>query len=181
MDEVFILTDADCPRCKTRNRAELFAQEVRTLHNHLAENHREMWMWGDRLLDSAVAGLGEWEASENGTAWAIQMVPRDIVICDWHCDSAPPTAAYFAAQGFRVLYAPWRMTQVALGELDLTRSIRTHGNEAIAPRMLGVLQTTWGSASAFIKAYNLDSSAPKESAEAAYTFKASFNTIRAMQ
>jgi hypothetical protein len=181
MDEVFILADADCPRCKTRNRAELFAQEVRTLHDHLAETHREMWMWGDRLLDGSVTGLGEWEASQNGTAWAINMVPRDIVICDWHYDSAPPTAAYFAVQGFRVLYAPWRMPEVALGELDLIRSIRTHGNEAIAPRMLGVLQTTWGSASDFIKAYNLDSSAPKESAEAAYTFKALFNTIRAMQ
>ena len=181
MDEVFILADADCPRCKTRTRAELFAQEVRTLHDHLAATHREMWMWGDRFLDGSVTGLGEWEASQNGTAWAINLVPRDIVICDWHYDAVPATAAYFAVEGFRVLYAPWRKTDVALGELDLIRSVRAHADETIAPRMLGVLQTTWGGASDFIKAYNRDASAPKESAEAAYTFKALFNTIRAMQ
>ena len=181
MDEVFILADVDCPRCKSRNRAELFAQEVRTLHDHLLAKQREMWMWGDRFLDGNVTGLGEWEASQNGTAWAINMVPRDIVICDWHYDSVPATAAYFAVEGFRVLYAPWRRTEVALGELDLIRSARTHADETIAPRMLGVLQTTWGSPSDFIKAYDRDASAPKESAEAAYTFKALFNTIRAMQ
>jgi hypothetical protein len=44
MDEVFILADPDCPRCKSRNRAELFAQEVRTLHDHLLSKNREMWM-----------------------------------------------------------------------------------------------------------------------------------------
>jgi hypothetical protein len=179
MDEVFILADPDCPRCKTRNRAELFAQEVRTLHDHLAATHREMWMWGDRFIDGTTTGLGEWEASENGTAFAINLVPRDIVICDWHYDSVPATATRFAVEGFRVLYAPWRLTPVALGELDLIHSIRSHADATIAPRMLGVLQTSWGSAADFIRAYNGETS-PKESAEAAYTFKALFNTIRSL-
>jgi len=181
MDEVFILADPDCPRCKTRNKAELFAQEVRALHDHLAATHREMWMWGDRLLDGTVTGLGEWEASQNGTAWAIGMVPRDIVICDWHYDSVPATAAHFAVEGFRVLYAPWRKTEVALGELDLIRSVRAHADETIAPRMLGVLQTTWAGTSGFIKAYNGDPSIGEESIEAAATFKALFSAIRGGQ
>jgi hypothetical protein len=181
MDEVLILSDPDCPRCGTRNRAELFAQEVRVLHDHLAESHREMWMWGDRLLDGNVTGVGGWEGSQNGTAWAINMVPRDIVICDWHYDSAPPTAAYFAVEGFRVLYAPWRKSDVALAELDLVRSVRAHADAVTAPRLQGVLQTTWGDTSSFIKAYNGDASAPTESAEAAATFKALFSAIRAMQ
>jgi hypothetical protein len=181
MDEVFILADPDCLRCRARNRAELFAQEVRTLHDHLMATKREMWMWGDRLLDGNVTGLGKWEGSENGTAPAIRLIPRDIVICDWHYESSPPTAAPFAVEGFRVLYAPWRQTEVAMGELDLIRSVRAHADETVAPRMLGILQTTWGTASDFIKAYNRDPSAPARSAEAAYTFKALFNTIRAMQ
>jgi hypothetical protein len=184
MDEVFILADPDCPRCKTRNRAELFAQEMRTLHDHLAATQREMWMWGDRLIDGSVTGVGEWEGSQNGTAWAINLVPRDIVICDWHYDSSPATAAYFAVQGFRVLYAPWRKTEVAMGELDLVRSVRAHADETIAPRMLGILQTTWVGASDFIRAYYGETAAPApgvEAREAVYTFKALFNTIRAMQ
>ncbi|MGO9268758.1 MAG: family 20 glycosylhydrolase [Terriglobia bacterium] len=179
MDEVFILADPDCPRCGSRNRAELFAQEVRTLHDHLAETHREMWMWGDRLLDGSVTGVGEWEGSQNGTAGAINMIPRDVVICDWHYDSAPPTSAFFAAEGFRVLAAPWRKTDVALGELDLIRSVRAHANEPIASRMLGVLQTNWGGTGDFIKAYNGDPSAQRSSSEAASAFKALFRAIRA--
>ena len=178
MDEVFILADPDCPRCGTRNRAELFAQEVRTLHDHLAASHREMWMWGDRLLDGSVTGVGEWEGSEDGTAWAINIVPRDIVICDWHYESAPPTAAYFAVEGFRVVYAPWNKPDVALAELDQIRSVRAHPDAVTAPRLLGVLQTTWGSASDSIKAYNGDASVKGESAEAAATFKALFSGVR---
>lgn len=181
MDEVFILADPDCPRCRARNRAELFAQEVRTLHDHLAESHREMWMWGDRLLDGSVTGVGEWEGSQNGTAWAINMIPRDIVICDWHYDSAPPTAAWFAVEGFRVLYAPWRKTDVALAELDQIRAIRAHADAVTGPRMLGVLQTTWGGASDFIKAYNGDRSRPASSVGAAATFRALFASIRSIQ
>jgi hypothetical protein len=34
MDEVFLLGEDDCPRCKGRNKAELFAREVRTLRDH---------------------------------------------------------------------------------------------------------------------------------------------------
>jgi hypothetical protein len=181
MDEVFILADPDCPRCKSRNRAELFAQEVRTLHDHLLSKNRGMWMWGDRFLDGEVMGVGEWEGSQNGTAWAINLVPRDIVICDWHYEAVSPTAAYFAAQGFRVVAATGRMTGVALGQLDLIYSVRTHADKTIAPRTLGVLQTTWTGPQNFIKAYHRDKTAPRSAAEAAYTFKALFNTIRALQ
>ena len=184
MDEVFILADPDCPRCKTRSKAELLAQEVRTLHDHLLAKNREMWMWGDRFLDGTVTGLGKWEASEDGAAWAINMVPRDIVICDWHYDAVSPTAAHFAVEGFRVLAAPWRLTNVALGQLDLVRSVRANADQTIAPRMLGMLQTSWVPAGDFIRAYYGESSAPPpgvEAQEAAATFKALFSAIRAMQ
>jgi hypothetical protein len=26
---------------------------------------RQLWLWGDRLLDGKLTGLGEWEASRN--------------------------------------------------------------------------------------------------------------------
>ena len=51
MDEVFLIGEEDCPRCKGKDKAELFAQEVRALHDHLAKSNRTMWMWGDRFLD----------------------------------------------------------------------------------------------------------------------------------
>jgi hypothetical protein len=80
-----------------------------------------------------------------------------------------------------LISAPWRITDVALGQLDLIHSVRSHADETIAPRMLGVLQTTWIEPEDFIKAYHRDKIAPKSAAEAAYTFKALFNTIRALQ
>lgn len=35
MDEVFLLGEDDCPRCRGKNKAELLAQEVRVIHDHL--------------------------------------------------------------------------------------------------------------------------------------------------
>ena len=61
MDEVFYLGDEKCPRCAGVDKAQLFADEVNRIRNHLAEKHREMWMWGDRLIDGKSTGIGEWE------------------------------------------------------------------------------------------------------------------------
>jgi len=44
MDEVFILADPDCPRCKGKTSAEVFALEVNTLHAHLKKIGCRMWM-----------------------------------------------------------------------------------------------------------------------------------------
>jgi hypothetical protein len=78
------------------DKAELFAGEVRAIHNHLALKNRELFIWGDRLIDGKTTGLGEWEASYNNTYRAVDMIPKDVVICDWHYERADKTAIYFA-------------------------------------------------------------------------------------
>ena len=178
MDEVFLLGEDACPRCKGKNKAELFAQEVRVLHDHLAKSNRTMWMWGDRFLDGDLTELGQWEASSNNTKPSIHAVPKDIVICDWHYDDAVPTAAQFATEGFRVVSSPWRKSNVALGQLELIRSVRKNANDAIASRMQGVLQTTWTDMGAFVKAYYGEDTSNAEAVEAANCFKALFSAMR---
>ena len=178
MDEVFLLGEDCCPRCRGKSKSELFGQEVRTLHDHLAATHREMWMWGDRFLDGDLTGLGEWEASQNGTAPAINQVPKDIVICDWHYDTAVPTAAYFAIQGFRVVSAPWQMPDVALNELEMVRKVRAGATDALKARALGVLQTDWGGLGDFVRAYYGEASPSPDGIKAAECFKALFREIR---
>jgi hypothetical protein len=178
MDEVFLLGEDDCPRCRAKNKSELFAQEVRTLHDHLVATHREMWMWGDRFLDGDLTGLGKWEASQNGTAPAINAVPKDIVICDWHYDTAVPTAAYFAVLGFRVVSAPWQMADVALNELEMVRKIRAAATDALKPRALGMLQTSWIDPGDFMRAYYGQTPASADAVSAAECFKALFREIR---
>ncbi len=181
MDEVFLLGEDDCPRCRGRNKAELFAQEVRTLHDHLAKTGRTMWMWGDRFLDGALTGMGKWEASLNDTAPAIHMVPRDIVICDWHYNRAEPTAAYFATQGFPVVSSPWRKPGVALGQLGQVLFWRQHASAGIRDRILGMLQTTWQPMASFVKAYYGKEAPSIAAVEAALCFKELFREIRSAE
>ncbi len=91
MDEVFIIADADCPRCAGKPTAELFARAVNDAHDHIVRKRgKEMMMWADRLLDGKATGYGLWEASMNGTDKAIDMIPKDIIMCDWHYEPKYP-------------------------------------------------------------------------------------------
>jgi hypothetical protein len=184
MDEVFLLGEDDCERCRGKNKAELFAGEVRALHDHLAKSGRTMWMWGDRFLDGEATGMGKWEASIIGTAPALAMVPKDIVICDWHYDRSLPTAEHFAVAGFAVLACPWRKADVALEQLETIRRVRTHATEGIASKMQGVLQTTWMGIVPFARAY-FGERAPEggvnpNAVEAVACFRALFRELRAL-
>ncbi len=182
MDEVFILADPDCPRCKGKDPAQLFADEVKTLHAHLKSIGCRTWMWGDRFLDGKSTRLGKWEASENGTQSAIDLVPKDIVICDWHYDRAPETPLLFAKKGFDVVVCPWRKPDVALAELAHVREIQNNPEPAIARHALGMMQTTWCGPLPFAKAYQAQASgaAPEKNSasESAYCFRSLFKAIR---
>lgn len=153
MDEVFLLGEETCPRCHGKDKAELFAQEVRTLRDFLATKKVRMWMWGDRFIDGNVTGLGEWEASKNQTSRAIDLVPKDIVICDWHYDSAPPTPGYFAVKGFEVVICSYNQPRVAVEEAEQLFNLRrANASNAMGPRLLGVMATNWGKSAEFADA-----------------------------
>jgi hypothetical protein len=184
MDEVFLLGEDDCPRCKGKDKAVLFADEVRALHDHLAASKRTMWMWGDRFLDGETTGIGKWEASIIRTHPAIHSVPKDIVICDWHYERALPTTEHFALEGFPVLACPWRKPEVALRQLESMRQVRAHATKAIADRMQGILQTTWSGMGPFAKAYfnEIQPADPRPSAdltESLTCFRTLFRELRA--
>lgn len=182
MDEVFILADPDCPRCKGKSPADLFAGEVKALHDHLRSVGCRMWMWGDRFLDGKATGIGKWEAAENGTHPAIDQVPKDIVICDWHYEKAHETPRFFAEKGFAVVACPWRKSDVALGQLAHIRSVRNGHDKAVASRALGMVQTTWCGLAPFARAYETKGSAApsakSNAAEAAQCFRTLFSAIR---
>lgn len=154
MDEVFYLGEDRCPRCSGKDRSQLFAGEVTRIRDHLAARKRALWIWGDRLLDGKVTGLGEWEASLNDTHRAIDLLPRDVVICDWHYERAEPTAAYFALKGLPVVTCPWKKTEPALQQVqDLARA-RAQSNPALRDRFLGIVQTVWSGAGSFLNEFD---------------------------
>lgn len=181
LDEVWIIAYPKCPRCGGRDPAELFAQHVTKLHDHLAAKGCRMWMWSDRLLDGKTSNLLAWQASMNNTWRAVDLIPKDIVICDWKYEDAPPTPGYFAIKGFDVLPSPCAKTDVALAQLEQLYLIRKNGARAdfsktISSRMIGMFETSWMSAGEFIRAYHAGGTGTaKANAE---TFKALFAEIR---
>ncbi len=140
MDEVFLIGEDDCPRCKGKDKAELFAKAVNDYHQHLVGKHKlDMLIWGDRLIDSKKIPYGKWEASANGTAGAIDLIDKDIIICDWHYEPrvSYPSVPMFLEKGFRVWPASWKKIDGAKALIDYSRSL---DNE----KMIGHLNTIWG-------------------------------------
>src|SRR5215210_1862416 len=146
MDEVFYLGEDKCPRCSGRDKAELFAGEVRTLNNHLAGKNRQLWIWGDRLIDGKTTGIGVWEASYNNTHRAVDMIPKDVVICDWHYERPDKTAVYFAMKGLKVITCPWRNPSVTMAQIDDMIEFRQHATPQMKERFYGIMQTIWSGA-----------------------------------
>lgn len=153
LDEVFYIGHEDCPRCYGHDKAELFAGEVTKIRDHLNKNGRELWMWGDRLIDGKTTGIGLWEGSFNNTHRAIDMIPKDVVICDWHYERPDPTAVLFAAKGFNVVTCPWRTPEVAIQQEKMMRNFIETATPAMKPKYKGMLQTAWGSAESFMNSY----------------------------
>jgi hypothetical protein len=140
MDEVFLIGSEYCPRCKGHDPSELFAKAINDYHAHLVNEHGvEMLMWGDRLLDGNITGYGKWEAAENGTNPAINLIQKDIVICDWHYTLREdyPSIPLFLEKGFRVWPSGWKEVEATKAFIDFSQRYK---NE----RMLGYLCTTWG-------------------------------------
>lgn len=181
LDEVFLLGEDACPRCRGANKAELFADEVRKVRDHLAGRGATLWIWGDRMLDGQATGIGKWEASMNDTAASMQMLPKDVIIADWHYEAAHPTAAMFALNGYRVVSSPWRKAGVALRQLDLMRLARSAASAEVAPRYMGMLQTTWVGFAPFVNAYFGEKQVRPEVAEAVLCFRELFRELRAMK
>ena len=154
MDEVFYLGMDKCPRCGGKNKAELFSGEVKVIRDHLAQRQRQLWIWGDRLLDGRTTGLGMWEASFNDTWPAIDIVPKDIVICDWHYERPDKTSVIFAAKGFKVITCPWNIPAVAAAQLRDIRQFRKESTPEMKERFYGMMQTVWSDLRSFLKNIN---------------------------
>jgi hypothetical protein len=140
MDEVFLLGSEKSPSTKGKDPAVLFAKAVNELHSHLVRKRKvEMLMWGDRLIDGNKLDLGEWEAAKNGTAAAIELIPKDIIMCPWHYElrDSYPSIPMFLDKGFRVLPAGWK-------NVDATKALIEFSRKNAHPRLLGYMFTTWG-------------------------------------
>lgn len=180
MDEVFYIGEKQCPRCSGHDKAELFAGEVRKIRDHLAGNGRELWIWGDRLIDGKTTGIGEWEGSFNNTHRAVDMIPKDVVICDWHYERPDQTPVYFAMKGFRVVTCPWRNPAAAVVQAQDMVKFRTASTREMRDRFQGMVQTVWSGAGQFMNSY-YGKTPGEEANNPAACFKALYGEISKLE
>lgn len=141
MDEVFCMASKNCPRCRGGDPAKLFAKAANDLHAHIVgERRMEMLIWGDRLLDAKTMGYSKWEASKVGTHGAIDLIPKDIVVCDWHYakQNNYPSVPLLLEKGFRIWPSGWQPLEATKAFSKFSREQREKN-----PRLLGYLCTAW--------------------------------------
>ncbi len=153
MDEVFYIGEKQCPRCSGKDKAELFAGEVRSIRDHLADKGRQLWIWGDRLIDGKTTGIGEWEGSYNNTYRAVDMIPKDVIICDWHYERPDQTPVYFAMKGLSVVTCPWRNAGNAVLQVQDMVKFRDHSTPEMKDRFMGMVQTEWSETGQFLDSF----------------------------
>jgi len=140
MDEVMLFPDESTPHYNGETPAEVFAKAVNDYHDYLVtQKDLTMLMWGDRLIDRSQIRYNWMESSSNGTAPAIDMIPKDIIICDWHYIRMVdyPSIGFFQSKGFRVWPAAWRSPVAAAALMESAK------HQAQGEQMLGFLCTTW--------------------------------------
>ena len=153
MDEVFYIGEDECPRCAGKDKSELFAGEVNTIHDHLASKGRQLMIWGDRLLDGRTTGLGEWEASYNDTWRAIDMISKDVLICDWHYERADLSPIFFAMKGLPVVSCGYRNPAISVQQVKDMIQFRSQASKATSNHLQGYVHTIWSSAGQFLRGY----------------------------
>src|SRR5690606_35733572 len=109
-----------------------------------------LWIWGDRLLDGKTTGLGGWEASMNNTHRAVDLINKNVMICDWHYDRPDQTAVYFAMKGLSVITCPWKKPDNAIVQTRDLLASRKYATSALKPRFQGMMQTVWSGANSFL-------------------------------
>ncbi|HEY4234691.1 MAG TPA: family 20 glycosylhydrolase [Lacipirellulaceae bacterium] len=144
MDEVFLLA-SEHAKTKDHDPAEVFAKTVKDLHEHIVgQRGLTMLMWADRLIDGKLLNMGEWEASQVGTAASVDKIPKDIILCPWHYEpregGAYESVPMLMEKGFRVMPASWKNTDAGLALIRFAREHETDG------RLVGHIFTTWSGA-----------------------------------
>lgn len=143
--------EPSCPVCRAGDYAELVGGHIGFVRNHLKSRDIRTMMWHDMLLDGADGRwTGYYARGDARTAELVDMLPRDVVICDWYygpprqgflgrllgLDIEYPTLAFFLGKGFEVLTCPWQNHD---GIPEQAACARRLG-------LKGLLATTWNRA-----------------------------------
>ncbi|MGE0385215.1 MAG: hypothetical protein AB7Q97_10830 [Gammaproteobacteria bacterium] len=155
--------------------ADVFSEDVRKVHDWLKVRGVRTIIAGDMLLDrdSWDARVGSSNSGNpayggHDTAKAIDAIPRDVIILDWHYTEKPdyPSIGYFRSKGFEVWGMSWYNPRSAL---TMARSVRRDGGAGLLGSDFGFWSTLNPGATsmfALAAAWNPDISPPGSDAAA---------------
>ncbi|NQU11444.1 family 20 glycosylhydrolase, partial [bacterium] len=123
-----------CPRCSSRPPARVFAEDVARISGVATRRNVRSMLWGDLLIPLEFDS-GNVNGGDGRVYQAIDLIPRDLVIVDWHYHPGEDyrSTTFFRQQGFSVLSA------VSF----LARGIRAFAAHARQAGVDGVMYTTW--------------------------------------
>jgi hypothetical protein len=78
------------------------------------------------------------------------MIPKDVVICDWHYERPDQTPVYFAMKGLNVVTCPWRNPGNSVLQVQDMIKFRNHSTPEMKEHLLGMVQTIWSGAGQFL-------------------------------
>lgn len=139
MDEVYLLRDNGARGPNEPGPGQLYAAQVCALHDYLVgQRHLEMLMWADRIIGPKYQGYSRYDNQHNDLSAAIDLIPKDIIECDWHYEwkKSYPSVPYLISKGFRV----WPSGFEPLGA---TRAFSDYTRQLKSDRVMGYFATTW--------------------------------------
>jgi hypothetical protein len=133
--------------CNTNSRLALHSALViralqNALHAHIVgEKKLQMLMWADRVIGAKFQGYSKYDNTGNDLSAAINLIPNDIVMCDWHYEwrKEYPSIAFLVKKNFCVWPAGFLPLNAARQLSDFSRTEKNH--------VIGYLATTWNQTS----------------------------------
>jgi hypothetical protein len=125
-DELFLPVGAS-PQCDDADIGELYGQDVKKIHDHLASKGIKTALWGDMLLES-VRGVGlQKKAAPDGWAYSVpggltreqvdRLIPKDCLIFNWFWADEPGARSsaglnedHLDKMGFQQIYGNFEPT-----------------------------------------------------------------------
>lgn len=177
MDEIFYIAMRRNPLDGGMDPAKVLADEITRIDNHLKANGKQLWIWGDRLIDGKTTGIGRWRASMNNTYRAINMIPKDVIICDWHYDYAVQTPVLFATKGFHVVSCPRSDPDVGVWQVEDMYKFRRHTTPKMRPRYSGIVQTVWSDVGKIMRQFYAEDEMKDKVGRTIVCFKRTFDAL----
>jgi hypothetical protein len=83
----------------------------------------------------------------------VDLIPKDVVICDWHYERPDLSPVYFAMKGLSVMTCPWRNPSSAILQVEDMVRFRQYSSKQMSDRFMGVMETVWSNTGTFLNGF----------------------------